>query len=48
MGEGFDAYTVRREGLSCKVDELVAHFVMAFDDKPPVILVESVMHRKWP
>ena len=39
-------YTVWGEGLSCKLDGLVPHFIITCDDKPPILAVESMTNGK--
>ena len=44
VDEGFATYSVRGEGSSSKVEELVAHFIVTCDDDCYVTAGKSVMH----
>ena len=42
----FDAYTVRREGLSGELDYLVTYIIVTCNDDTSVATAELVTHRK--
>ena len=46
LNDGFDAYIVRGEGLSGKLDDLVTYIFVTCDDKIFVAASECMTHRK--
>ena len=44
MDEGFNAYTVRGEGLLSEVEELVMNFIVTFNDKESVTAAKYVTY----
>ena len=44
--QGLATFSVREEGFSDKVDDLVTYLIVTWDDETSVATAECVMHRK--